>query len=63
MGHLGGGSDKDVCSRRPSRYHHAQRGVPTDQGFDKGSTPDVVGVYLSLFVGVYLYRLVHSFIP
>lgn len=23
MGHLGGGSDKDVCSHRPSRYHHA----------------------------------------
>jgi len=23
MGHLGGGSDKDVCSHRPPRYHHA----------------------------------------
>ena len=51
MGHLGGGSDKDVCFYRLSKYHHAQLGPLTDQGIDKGPTPDVVGVHLSLFVG------------
>ena len=52
MGHLGGGSDKDVCSYQPCKHHHAQLGPPTDQGFDKGPAPDVVGVHLSLFVGL-----------
>lgn len=27
------------------------REAPTDQGFDKGPTPNVVGIHLSLFVG------------
>ena len=52
MGHLGGGSDKDVRSHHPSRSNHAQIGTLIDQGFDKGPTADVAGVYLSLFVGL-----------
>lgn len=53
MGHLGGGSDKDVRSRSTLIDHHVQRGALTDKGSDKDPTLDVVGVYLSLFVGVH----------